>query len=93
MDKVLNEKVKRPLNPFIIYLIDIRKELNYIDYKFKQNDICKIGSILWSQENINIKNQYIEKSKIYKKEHYLRYPNYKFNPKKRLKKKRNIVSK
>lgn len=84
-------KIKRPLNPFILYLIDIRKELNDTEYNLKQIDICKIASILWKEENINIKNQYIEKSKEYKKDHYIKYPKYKFNPKKRLKEKRKYI--
>lgn len=75
-NKLNIKTIKRPLNPFILYLIDIRKELNDTEYKLKQIDIRKIASTLWKEENINVKNQYIERSKEYKKDHYIKYPKY-----------------
>ena len=76
----MDKKIKRPLNPFMIYLMDVRKELKNTCYKLTQNDICLIASTLWKEEKIDIKKTYIEKSKTLKDIHYKKYPNYKYRP-------------
>lgn len=62
-----NQKIKRPLNSFMIYLKEKRNELIINNPDLNQNDICVMFSKMWKKENENIKQKYKIYSDIVKK--------------------------
>lgn len=80
MEHIKYTKVKRPLNPFMVYLRNIRNQIMYENPGINQREIVKICSEMWIKETDDIKSIYKKYSSILKSNHYKKYPDYKYNP-------------
>ena len=80
--------VKRPLNSFMLYRKD--NQHKFTDTNNHQSISCVIGE-MWRKETAEVKNHYDELSKIAKQKHAEEHPGYKFQPRKKINKTRNVT--
>ena len=76
-----DEHVKRPLNPFMIWLQEERKKLDGIRREGRTTgELVKDLSVVWKSLSEFDKMPYIEESRRLKELHKKEHPNYTFNP-------------
>ncbi|KAI8915847.1 high mobility group box domain-containing protein, partial [Gorgonomyces haynaldii] len=75
----------RPPNSFILYRREKHMEIS-AQYKggktLNNNVVSKIVANMWRQESPEVKAQYAAKAEEEKKAHMLKYPDYKYRPRK-----------
>ncbi|KAI8853285.1 high mobility group box domain-containing protein, partial [Chytridium lagenaria] len=75
----------RPSNSFILYRREKHAEI-MSQYKgakaLNNNVISKIVATMWRQEEPDVKAKYAAKAEEEKKAHMLKYPDYKYRPRK-----------
>ena len=76
-----DDHVKRPLNPFMIWLQEERKKLDGIRREGRTTgELVKDLSVVWKSLSEFDKMPYIEESRRLKELHKKEHPNYSFNP-------------
>lgn len=77
------EKIKRPLNAFIIWSKKRRRVIANENPQMHNFDISRKLGLEWQKLSEEEKSFYFEEAKRLKEEHKERYPNYKYQPRKR----------
>ncbi|RKP04985.1 high mobility group box domain-containing protein, partial [Thamnocephalis sphaerospora] len=76
--------VRRPPNCFIVYRMAMReKVLKEIGSQCNNTEVSKVVARWWKNEPEDVREQYREKAKQLSEEHKRRYPDYKYQPRKR----------
>ncbi|TIC25749.1 hypothetical protein E3Q12_00907 [Wallemia mellicola] len=77
-------KIPRPPNAWILYRSESIEEMKNTAgtdmSKLNQTELSKMIGIKWRSENIQVKHIYQEKANEARREHMLKYPQYKFRP-------------
>lgn len=81
--KGASEKIKRPLNAFIIWSKKRRRVIANENPQMHNFDISRKLGLEWQKLSEQEKAFYFEEAKRLKEEHKERYPNYKYQPRKR----------
>ncbi|KAI8974655.1 hypothetical protein BDB01DRAFT_385705 [Pilobolus umbonatus] len=76
-------KVPRPLNCFMLFRLDKQKEIVKVCPGANHRDISKIISKWWKEITPEVREFYQLKAMVAKREHHKKYPNYKFNPRRK----------
>ena len=94
-DKSSRNAIPRPSNSFILYRREKHAEI-MAQYKgakaLNNNVISKIVASMWKQESSEIKSFYSGKAEEEKRLHMLKYPDYKYRPRKNSSKGKNGLS-
>ena len=79
----------RPPNSFILYRKDKHAEIisqNFTEKILNNNTISRLVADMWRKESDHVKALYASKAEEEKQKHFLKYPNYKYQPRKNGKK-------
>ena len=77
------EKIKRPLNAFILWSKKRRRIIANENPQMHNFDISRKLGLEWQKLSEDEKARYFEEAKQLKEEHKQQYPNYKYQPRKR----------
>ncbi|KAI0310842.1 hypothetical protein OF83DRAFT_1153553 [Amylostereum chailletii] len=87
---VAHDKVKRPLNPFMLYRMDTVKTLKRKDEAAgrsgKQTDYSRTVAKMWGDEPGVVKDRYTSLAAKVKAEHERLFPEYKYTPQRKIRK-------
>ena len=75
----------RPPNSFILYRRDKHAEIlmkSDTERVFNNNTISRVVAEMWKKESADIKQLYAAKAEEEKQKHFLKYPDYKYQPRK-----------
>ncbi|CAG8524104.1 9115_t:CDS:2 [Ambispora leptoticha] len=78
-----NDHIPRPKNCFMAYREHIQHEILQDNPGMNNKLVSVIAAQKWNEESEEVKETWREKAKQLKAEHQLKYPNYKFSPKKK----------
>ncbi|EDO33516.1 predicted protein, partial [Nematostella vectensis] len=78
-----SEKIKRPLNAFILWSKKRRRVIANENPQMHNFDISRKLGLEWQKLTEEEKAYYFEEAKKLKEEHKERYPHYKYQPRKR----------
>jgi hypothetical protein len=78
-----SEKIKRPLNAFIIWSKKRRRVIANENPQMHNFDISRKLGLEWQKLSEQEKSYYFDEAKRLKEEHKVMYPNYKYQPRKR----------
>ena len=78
-----NAKIKRPMNPFMIFGCEKRRKLAQVHPRMHNSEISKILGAEWKRMSEYEKSPYIQEAKRLKEQHSIEYPNYKFKANRR----------
>jgi hypothetical protein len=81
------QKIKRPMNSFMLYKRDKQDEIIRNNPKINYREVSKLAGEAWKREDPDIKAIYALKARNEQEDHRLKYPDYKY-PSSRTKKKR-----
>ena len=87
--RLSEDHTPRPPNSFMIYRKEKHAEIKsqyHSCRSLNNNIISKVIANMWKQEPLDVKEKYIQMADDAKKEHLLKYPDYKYKPKKNPKK-------
>jgi hypothetical protein len=77
----------RPPNSFILYRRDKHAEILLgTEKSMNNNTISKVVADMWKKESLEVKALYAAKAEEEKRKHFLKYPDYKYQPRKNAKK-------
>lgn len=76
-------KIKRPMNPFMIFGCEKRRKLAQVNPRMHNSEISKILGAEWKRMSEYEKAPYIQEAKRLKEQHSIEYPNYKFKANRR----------
>ena len=76
-------KIKRPMNPFMIFGCEKRRKLAQVHPRMHNSEISKILGAEWKRMSDYDKSPYILEAKRLKEQHSIEYPNYKFKANRR----------
>ncbi|KAI8487199.1 Transcription factor SOX-13 [Branchiostoma belcheri] len=79
-----NPRIKRPMNAFLVWATPRRRRLNILHPRLKNADISKVLGQRWRQMTNQQKNPYFMEASQLKVQHQLKYPTYKYQPRKQL---------
>ncbi|CAH7686194.1 expressed protein [Phakopsora pachyrhizi] len=77
------EKLPRPPNSWILYRSDKIVEMKSLNLGLAQSVLSKEIAAKWHNETSEVKKEYEKKAEIIKAEHAAKYPDYKYNPKRK----------
>ncbi|KAI8503697.1 Transcription factor SOX-7 [Branchiostoma belcheri] len=77
-----NPRIKRPMNAFLVWATPQRRRLNILHPGLKNADISKVLGQRWRQMTNQQKNPYFMEASQLKVQHQLKYPTYKYQPRK-----------
>lgn len=80
---VRNERVKRPMNAFILWSRERRRELANDDPNMHNFEISKRLGIEWNRLEAKEKKHFYDEAQKLKEEHRKNHPNYKYHPKRK----------
>ncbi|KAI8369831.1 high mobility group box domain-containing protein, partial [Choanephora cucurbitarum] len=83
-----DSKIPRPLNSFMIFRLEKQREITQLCPGANHRDMSKIISKWWHELPAEEKQVYIDQAAKTKKEHIMKYPGYKYRPKRNSKPKR-----
>lgn len=86
-----SEHVKRPMNAFMVYARAARKELALQYPNLSYRKLSKILGQLWKMLDEKEKQPFIEEAERLRRKHRSEHPDYKYQPKKKSKKARNMA--
>ncbi|KNE97940.1 hypothetical protein PSTG_08813 [Puccinia striiformis f. sp. tritici PST-78] len=81
--KTKEEKLPRPPNSWILYRSDKIVEMKAEHKGLAQCLLSKEIATRWHNESKEVKNEYEKKAEVIKAEHAVKYPDYKYSPKRR----------
>jgi hypothetical protein len=74
-------KIRRPINAFLLYGNEIRPQLKRDNPGVKHLDISKILGNMWRELSQEIKNEYMERARIIRENHKTQNPGMKWSEK------------
>nr|APW77289.1 Sox24 [Hydractinia echinata] len=77
------QKIKRPMNPFMIFGCEKRRKLAQVHPRMHNSEISKILGAEWKRMSEYEKAPYVQEAKRLKEQHSIEYPNYKFKANRR----------
>ncbi|KAI0990258.1 hypothetical protein GJ496_000499 [Pomphorhynchus laevis] len=77
------QRVKRPMNAFLVWSKSIRREITQKNPKLHNSEISKQLGEMWRNMSDEDKQPYIEEAKILRSEHMRNYPDYKYRPRRK----------
>lgn len=79
----LGEKIKRPMNAFILWSRERRRELANEDPNMHNFEISKRLGIEWNRLDVDEKKHFYDQAEKLKEEHRKNYPDYKYHPRRK----------
>lgn len=79
------EHIKRPMNAFMVWSRQKRKEISQVHPKMHNSEISKKLGAIWKELSDEDKTPYVEKAKSLRNQHQKDYPNYKYRPRRKSK--------
>jgi len=77
------EHIKRPMNAFMVWSRQKRKEISQEHPKMHNSEISKKLGVMWKELSDEDKTPYVEKAKSLRNQHQKDYPNYKYRPRRK----------
>ncbi|XP_011877698.1 PREDICTED: sex-determining region Y protein-like isoform X2 [Vollenhovia emeryi] len=77
------EHIKRPMNAFMVWARQKRKEISQEHPKMHNSEISKMLGTMWKELSQEDKVPYLEQAKCLRSQHQKDYPNYKYRPRRK----------
>ncbi|ESO05073.1 hypothetical protein HELRODRAFT_78096, partial [Helobdella robusta] len=81
--KTSTNRIKRPMNPFMVFAQQERRKITSSDPERHNADISKELGRKWRSLSILDKKPYVELARSLHRLHQIEFPNYKYKPRKK----------